>query len=377
MFTTEKNGRLESLKLHADGKNVSSLLIVDTEARIGESTVSVGGIAAVRTDDEYRNQGYARRLLNESIRIMAERGFDISILFGIADFYHKFGYATVYPEYLVNIPLKYANDAKGYYEVRAYDPKDRDTLAGLYNLCQPRYVGSAVRGANWAGFRGAMDGGGGVRSGADRDWRFMDAKGIVAADGSELAGYAFYEESVKGLYVTEAFSRDSAGYSTLLSYFAGTASMLGADAINVYMPPDHPFARHCRLYGYEASAFYPHGAEGMARIININTFFEKLLPAFRARLKANVYMGEKSVAFDTDIGSVTLHVEDEAISVAPGCAAGAFVMRTGQDRLCALAMGYIGANDFLLGCCGAHCSEPLVNILFPSGHSYMWIPDRF
>ena len=34
---------------------------------------------------------------------MTENGFDVSMLFGIPNFYHKFGYATVLPETYVEI----------------------------------------------------------------------------------------------------------------------------------------------------------------------------------------------------------------------------------------------------------------------------------
>jgi len=422
MFTTEKNGKLESLKLFIDNKDVSSLRIVDVKIMIGESVIDTGGIASVRTDDAYRYKGYARQVLNESIRIMTDRGFDISMLFGIYDFYHKFGYATVFPEHLLTVPVQYAKEARGIYAVSAYEPQYRDELIGLYNNHQIHYTGSAIRGGNWVGFRGAMEGGGGVRYGADRDWRFVDTKGVVIKDGGKLTGYAFYEVSNRGVYVTEVLALNSSGYSSLLRHIIEVASGHGDNEAYFYMPADHPFARFCRQYGFDATVLYPHEAEGMVRIINIVPLFTKLLPTFNTRLKSSGYKGEKAISFDTDIGAVTLFIKDENVTMAPGCAEGALTIRTGQDKLAALIMGYVSADDFVFNNKnagigdndgngsggsegfggdgggsssagagnkqggGAHdnndiasdcAAMTLLRVLFPAGDGYMWIPDRF
>ena len=58
----------------------------------------MGGIAGVDTNEEHRNKGYSRRVMEDCTAFMTENGFDVAMLFGIPNFYPKFGYATVIPE---------------------------------------------------------------------------------------------------------------------------------------------------------------------------------------------------------------------------------------------------------------------------------------
>src|SRR5215213_10701785 len=93
------------LLLQLDGRQVSRVVIVPMVMRIGAAVVRMDGIGGVGTEEEFRNQGYSRRLMETAVQQMQQGDAALSTLFGIQDFYQKFGYETTGPEYSVILPL--------------------------------------------------------------------------------------------------------------------------------------------------------------------------------------------------------------------------------------------------------------------------------
>src|SRR5437867_873767 len=102
-FTGE--GRSTRADLMIDGGSISRLWIVPFRIRIGAAAVRMEGIGGVGTDDEYRNRGYSRRVLEATVERMLAGEAAVSMLYGIANFYPKFGYATAGPDHLLSLRL--------------------------------------------------------------------------------------------------------------------------------------------------------------------------------------------------------------------------------------------------------------------------------
>ncbi len=140
-----------SIKLFLGGKEVSHLYVHDLEVRIGGSIVRVGGIGGVWTHEEYRRRGFARKVLEDALDYMREEGYDLSLLFGIPDFYHRFGYAPVLPEY--SLSLREEDLPKDVPAFRDYGEKGRDVVLDMYNENNHWRTGSVVRRSEtWKGF---------------------------------------------------------------------------------------------------------------------------------------------------------------------------------------------------------------------------------
>lgn len=52
-----------------DGRSVSHLVVIPLTIHIGRATVVVDGIGDVWTEEAHRGQGYARRLIEEMVRV--------------------------------------------------------------------------------------------------------------------------------------------------------------------------------------------------------------------------------------------------------------------------------------------------------------------
>ncbi len=80
-----------------DGKIVAHLGVWRYPMRVGRARLRTAGIGAVMTHLDYRKRGLAARLFAALFPAMRQAGYHFSMLFGIRDFYHRFGYAPAWP----------------------------------------------------------------------------------------------------------------------------------------------------------------------------------------------------------------------------------------------------------------------------------------
>ena len=95
----EPDGSSTRVDLKLDGKSVSRLWLSAHTLHIGEALVRMDGVGGVGTDEAYRSKGYSRRVLEASVEHMIKGDAALSMLYGIRDFYTKFGYATAGPDH--------------------------------------------------------------------------------------------------------------------------------------------------------------------------------------------------------------------------------------------------------------------------------------
>lgn len=113
--------------------------------RIGSAAVRVSGIGAVATDPDFRGRGLMTQTAVASIEATRQAGYDMSLLFGIDNFYHRFNYVRSWGEtsYIVDVaalPSDLATPA-----LRALRPVHSDDLADMYNRSAAGLTGTAIR----------------------------------------------------------------------------------------------------------------------------------------------------------------------------------------------------------------------------------------
>src|SRR5690554_1179129 len=82
---------------------VAALRLTTDTIRIGEARLRMGGFGYVTTAGAYRHQGISRELIRDTLHYMHANNYHASMLFGIPNFYHKFGFATSLAEYATYI----------------------------------------------------------------------------------------------------------------------------------------------------------------------------------------------------------------------------------------------------------------------------------
>ncbi|HEY3341782.1 MAG TPA: GNAT family N-acetyltransferase [Anaerolineae bacterium] len=345
-----------------DGQAACKIKVINYTMRIGAAQVRMAGIADVETYKEHRMKGYMRILFQDTLDYMQHEGFDVSALFGIPNFYPKFGYATCMALPRVTVKTRDAELANAQalpLQVRPLMPADLSVVTELYNRANSVRTCSVVR---------VEDPSKGFTQGTG--W-WMRTEAVIFERGEHcFAGYAAWDKNDQAVDVTEVEAVDEILYPALLDHFAQQAIAKRCETIRFNMPPDHPFAEFVQRYGCEWTITQPRQADGMLRIMNQATLFDKLRPELERRLSA-VRMDHLpgTIFVRTELGETTI------CASAPERAA----LELPQDKLMQLIAGYRSAHD----CCTEQGikmtpgSEPLWNALFPKGHPYMWVADHF
>jgi predicted acetyltransferase len=361
--TKEKAGwRVEALE---GERAVSRLWIVDRKIRIGASSVRIGGIAGVGTDREYRKRGLARHVLQEAVALMWEEAYDGSFLFGIRDFYDKFGYVTCMPERRLYLETRDAERATKALGIRPMRPADLPAIVRLYNRDNATRTASVVRRAGtWDGFpMGSQFG--------------ISPIGRVITDaGRRVVGYVVYDDTKRRVRAAEVGGNGIAVHGTILRHLAERAVRLRCQELSCSIPVDHPFARFCRQFGCRDSTHFAPNAGPMGRIINLGSFLGKVAGELESRWGSTER--EMKLTLRTDLGSCSVGWENGSLRMAATERGGTRVQLT-QDALMVLMMGYRTPADLLSSgqLRAPQAVRGLLERLFPQQQAHMWWPDRF
>ncbi|MDX2110036.1 MAG: GNAT family N-acetyltransferase [Verrucomicrobiota bacterium] len=86
-----------------DGVAVTHVGVWDFQMRIGNAVARVGGIGAVATHGEYRKHGYMHSTFAQCVAQMRAQGFHFSLLYGIRNYYSRFGYTPAWADRAVTV----------------------------------------------------------------------------------------------------------------------------------------------------------------------------------------------------------------------------------------------------------------------------------
>ena len=344
--------------------NASRLWIVEKTMRIGKAKVRFGGIAGVGTKEEHRMKGYASVVLEASTKLMQDRGYDMGMLFGIRNFYHRFGYGVVFPVSRLFVKAENLLRAKEVLRVRAMKKADGAKVQKLYNRFNVTRTATVFRPAKWSYF--------------ELSPQFKKpGKAIVVEDANgHIVGYATWVVRDEQMLVSEIGGVGAPAFESLTKALGKRAKRAGMDVVTFDLPADDPFIDFCVPYGCEKRIVYPNNSDAMGRIIHLRPLMEKLVPEFENRLSLAGFTGFDLLQFETDIGSVGLHTDQGRVLITDD---GKTSIKISQLILTQLVMGYRSVDD-VLNETNVEIPKktlPVLRVLFPKRDAYMWWSDRF
>ena len=347
-----------------DDDNASRLWIVEKTLRIGKAKIRFGGIAGVGTKEEHRMKGYASVVLEASTKLMQDRGYEMGMLYGIRNFYHRFGYGVVFPVSRLFVKTENMLSAKEVLRVRAMKKADGAMVQKLYNRLNATRTATVVRPAQWSYFE------------LSPDFK-KPGQAIVVEDAKgRIQGYATWVIRDEQMLVSEIGGTGVAVFETLAKALGKRAKRAQVGEVTFDLPADDPFIDFCVPYGCERRIVHPLNSDAMGRIIHLWPLMEKMVPEFSSRLVDAAYKGTDALLLETDIGSVGLHISKGQIRVAEG---GKTKIKIPQLLLTQLIMGYRDIADVMgeKNVSVPKTALPLLQILFPKRDAYMWWSDRF
>ena len=350
------------------GEQASRLYVRDLRMRVGGAVLRCGGIADVETQEHYRRRGYARQVLERAVALMRKQGCDISVLFGISDFYSRWGYAPVFPDSRLAMAVKDAARARPTYRLRRLGRHELGATLELYQRNNARRTGAIMRRRDrWAGFR----------RGSRYRWPTNVYGAFDARD--RLMGYAVLDKSPAEATVCEIGYRGQEAFGTLLAAAVRQARRAQAEHIQILAPPDHPLVEFCQQLGCRLTIQYHRSGGAMGRIINLQGCFARLAPELTRRLISRRLQWRGRLTIASDIGEVALRVGEDSVLCEDAGGAADASLRIGQALLMQLLFGYRSAAEAVRtgGATLRGAPVELIEALFPRGCAYVWHPDHF
>jgi predicted N-acetyltransferase YhbS len=396
------------LILELDGKRVSRVVIIPMLMRIGAAVVRMDGIGGVETEEAYQNRGYSRRVMETVVARMRVGNAALSTLYGIQDYYHRFGFTTAGPEYTVTLPLweKATSTAAlppGWI-ARDFAADDLAAVMRLYHLNTRRATGALMRhdggdeSAETASLVAASPKASQI---GGRGWTTLgkvaresghDGCRVVVDDAGTIVAYAWLgqanwwmgvrrEEEPRGFHVAEVMATGPMAAEAVLAVCRRWAAETGngVSTVRMAMPPEGPVANAAAYEGGDFLAEYTRDGDFMGRVIDVGRLVKQMEPEFSARIRAARIGFRGEVVLRTELGGAALTVAPEGISTGNGGNGIRLVIELPQTTLVRLCLGAFETGDLLarLPVAPGPNAEEILRVLFPGRAPFIYPVDRF
>jgi GNAT superfamily N-acetyltransferase len=406
IVTVNHPGGTSDLLLLLDGRQVSRVVIVPMLMRIGAAVVRMDGIGGVSTEEEFRNRGYSRRVMETAVEQMRRGDAALSTLFGIEDFYQKFGYETTGPEYTVVLPLAEATAPtrslpRGW-RFRPLTPGDMPAVMRLYHANTRRATGALVRhdaGDDPSQTERLADLNPDARKIGLRAWNRLqgvavepgdDACRVLVDQSGRIGAYAWFganwwmgvrrRDLPGAFHIAEGMARDAEVADTLLVACRTWAEEAGSDGdgIALAIPPEGPVAMAAAYEGGQMLGVYTRGGNFMGRVLDLGRLLRLLQPELAARVRSARLPFQGRLNFRTDEDEAAIVIRDDDVQV-DGRASGGVVVELPQTALARLCLGGFDPADVLARLPNRPNAEveALLRVLFPRRMPHIYPMDRF
>jgi hypothetical protein len=406
IVTVNHPGGTSDLLLLLDGRQVSRVVIVPMLMRIGAAVVRMDGIGGVSTEEEFRNRGYSRRVMETAVEQMRRGDAALSTLFGIEDFYQKFGYETTGPEYTVVLPLAEATAPtrslpRGW-RFRPLTPGDMPAVMRLYHANTRRATGALVRhdaGDDPSETERLADLNPDARKIGLRAWNRLqgiavepgeDACRVLVDQSGRIGAYAWFganwwmgvrrRDLPGAFHIAEGMARDAEVADTLLVACRTWAEEAGSDGdgIALAIPPEGPVAMAAAYEGGQMLGVYTRGGNFMGRVLDLGRLLRLLQPELAARVRSARLPFQGRLTFRTDEDEAAIVIRDDDVQV-DGRASGGLVVELPQTALARLCLGGFDPADVLARLPNRPNAEveAVLRALFPRRMPHIYPMDRF
>jgi len=340
------------------GLLVTHFGVWDYQMRIGVARVRAGGIGMVGTDADYRQRGLMERTAQASVEAMRDLGYDLSILFGIENFYDRFGYVRAWSETTWTVRVADLPAARPGVRVRRFVPFWRADIDAIYNRDNAAMTGTAVRPTyRRCMYPRPMEG-----------YRWTDARGrtagyvVVLRRGVQVECGEVGGDIEQALRVLAKLARRRCCQEVQFSGFSES----------------HRLIRRLREGACRAETRYLRAGGAMVATINLASTLHKMVPELERRLAASHlrrWGGSLLVAGRRE--RVTLRVDRSRIKVEEG--------RAAEHAICGgprIAQLLIGTDDpaAIIDAAGMKTTgeaRRIAEVLFPNQHPQLSLRDRF
>ncbi len=345
------------------GDIVAATRITTDTIRIGEARLKMGGIGWVTTDGRFRGKGFARELLLDTQRYMAINNYHVSMLFGIPNFYHRYGFATALAEYATSVPVLEATSlTHSGYRLRKGKPGDIRALQKIHGLNDAETSCSLIRTA----------------AHMTSLWERWGDVHVLTNPSGKVFAYFLPRRTDEELCIDETGVANRAACAPLLHACAQYAAEEMQARMRFCGPPGHPLIQYLLQYRSTHEMRVTRDQGGMMALANTAEALESMLPEWESRL-----MRSAAREFRTE---VTLLVDGKpfrvranrgALDVTPGNGKNKVGLTAGELMHLLAGYRYLGEVLSLRRRILTAEAKALLTAMFPKRTPYVWPADRF
>ncbi|MCK5863334.1 MAG: GNAT family N-acetyltransferase [Candidatus Hydrogenedentes bacterium] len=347
--------------LYAEGELAAALRIFTHTIRIGEARLKMGGFACVTTAGPLRHKGYAALLMTDSMRFLHAQGYHVSILFGIADFYHRWDFASALPEYASVIDVREASTVTApFFKHRRMKPGDIPSVQRIHTRNDNDTACSIIR----------------LGGHISNQWKRWKNARVLTDDKGKAVAYFMGQTHGENYTVEEVGVLHYDWCPAVLNACMKLAQKEFASRIRFTLPPSHLFIRYLLQYRSAHEMHVSRNSNGMLALVNIEETLECMIPEWESQLanrtdlcaEATLVVARKPYRIRVHHGAVNVAAGNgiNKVSLSPGELAQLITGARHIDEI-------LAAKRRALNKAGS----TLLAAIFPGRTPYVWPIDRF
>lgn len=357
---------------------VGGLRILTATIRIGRARLRMGGLGWVSTPPHHRNKGICKALVLDSVDYMKRNGYHVSMLFGIPDLYHRYGYAVTMPDHSVWVDVAEVSaagvdrQASDSYRTRGFQVSDLPAILRVHQANDGDTACSFVRTLAYLKNQARTS----ARTTAFwADW----TKALLVVDRrGNLVAYLVPQTAPDQLHIKELGVTTPASHDVVLRLSAQRARDAGLSRVRFHIPPSHRFARYLERYNSVHETRHFRQREGMMRFCDLESTIEHMLPEWAALLTESALRGRRAnVTLVVDRSPYLISWNGDAIRASR--VSGKDRLSVSSEELIQVMCGYGHIGD-LMECRKTGLSarsRALLSIVFPRRAPFVWPMDHF
>ncbi len=408
IITEHPTGESEVI-LQLDGKQVSRTVIIPMFMRLGAGVVRMDGIGGVGTEEEYRNRGYSRRVMEHCVEIMRSGDAAISTLYGISDFYPKFGYAMAGPENTVGLPIpedlsEIAPLPSGW-KFRPFTTDDLPAVKRIYHESTRRSTGALVRHpepdespCNQTFLESSAQSTKIGHRAWDKMKRSTHAKSkdecrVLVNPSGEIVAYAWLamienwwmfvrrRDFPNAFHFAEIMASNPTAADIVLSACLRWAKQASpsSERIDIAIPPEGLVFSAVSYEGGMVLQINERRGDFMSRTLDTERLLRQMQPEFESLIRSSNTGFNGQLTFETNEGNGSLFITPDGVTLEPTEVEQHIVVDLDPGTLGQLCLGAYETGDVL-----ARLPNPpdekatsLLETLFPRRYPHIYPLDRF
>ena len=358
-----------------DGQLMGGCVVHERLLQMGATRISTGCISGVVTSPDYRKQGVAAALMQDTIEFARSNNHALLLLDGIAKFYYRYGYVDMFDVTEIEIDrAAILAQAPPAYTIRPATVEDAAALLDLYRRHYSASTGSFERSLELQ----------------THYLRFMRNPFVVAlSPQGQIVGYLSHGKNAYATKGRELAADDEQAGLALLQYHAHLLDGDNAPTVLSYrLPSDAPLTQWmidslevpdalqlqspANEWSVREVIAHHRFAGWMARLVNCPALLEAILPELRIRWQRSLARWSGDIILNIDGVNCMLRLDGSVVQLVEATNGATYRVDLTSQALVQLIFGYRPLARLANVAHLPAGARSALSILYPTGHT--WIP---